>query len=148
MKKYFLQKVRITNKGRGCEAFQLKCGKYVWSDQKLKAQYWKLHWKGIECLGANLYFMRTKHNEVFEENGYYHLYKLSVFEMGRYMPVYHTGTSFCSWISYRHLSMYTISIYLFPFFWRYILVSLLISVPALLNFHFQHCVILDLGIWK
>jgi hypothetical protein len=29
-----------------------------------------------------------------------------VLEMGRYMPVYHTGTSFCSWISYRNLSIY------------------------------------------
>jgi hypothetical protein len=32
----------------------------------------------------------------------------AVLEMGRYMPVYHTGT-FCSWISYRHLSIYIIS---------------------------------------
>jgi hypothetical protein len=28
-------------------------------------------------------------------------------------PVYHTGTSFCSWISYRHLSICTTSISLF-----------------------------------
>jgi hypothetical protein len=36
-------------------------------------------------------------------------------EMGRNVPVYHTGTSYCSWISYRHLPIYTISIYIFQF---------------------------------
>jgi hypothetical protein len=40
-------------------------------------------------------------------------------------------------ISYRYLSIYTISIYIFQFFWRYIIVSLLRSIPALLNFHFE-----------
>jgi hypothetical protein len=44
--------------------------------------------------------------------------------MDQYMPVYHTGTSSCSWISYRHLTVYTILICPFPFL-RYILVSLL-----------------------
>jgi hypothetical protein len=29
-----------------------------------------------------------------------------VLEMGWYVSVYHTGTYFCSWISYRHLSIY------------------------------------------
>jgi hypothetical protein len=62
-----------------------------------------------------------------------------VLEMGRYVPVHHTATSFCSWISYRHLSIYTVSIYLFPFLWRYIFVSLLRSIPALLNVHFGYC---------
>jgi hypothetical protein len=28
-----------------------------------------------------------------------------LYEMGRSMPVYHTGTSFCSWSSYPHLSI-------------------------------------------
>jgi hypothetical protein len=38
-------------------------------------------------------------------NAYSHTHYLmiQVLEMGRYMPVYHTGTSSCSWISYRHL---------------------------------------------
>jgi hypothetical protein len=51
----------------------------------------------------------------------------SVLEMGRYMSLYCTGIYFCSWISYRNLSVCTISIYPFPFFWRYVLVSLLSS---------------------
>jgi hypothetical protein len=34
-------------------------------------------------------------------------------EMGRYMPVHHTGTSSSSWTSYRHLSIYTIAFFLF-----------------------------------
>jgi hypothetical protein len=35
-------------------------------------------------------------------------------------------------------TIYTISIYLFPFFGRHILVSLLRNIPELLNFHFEH----------
>jgi hypothetical protein len=62
-------------------------------------------------------------------------------------PVYHTR-SFCSWISYRHLPIHTISIHLFfPFFWRYILVSLL-SIPVLLNFNFEHWLILKISLWR
>jgi hypothetical protein len=61
--------------------------------------------------------------------------------MGRYMPVYHTRTCFYSYISYPPLWIYTIFIYLFPFLRRYILVSLLRSMPALLNFHFEHWLI-------
>jgi hypothetical protein len=38
----------------------------------------------------------------------------------------------------KHLTIYAISIHLFPFFWRYILVSFLRNIPALLNFHFEH----------
>jgi hypothetical protein len=34
---------------------------------------------------------------------------------------------------------HNISIYLFPFFWRCILVSLLRSILALLNSQFEHC---------
>jgi hypothetical protein len=44
-------------------------------------------------------------------------------EMGRYIPVHHTETSFSSRISYRHLSLYIITIYLLYFIWRNILVS-------------------------
>jgi hypothetical protein len=40
----------------------------------------------------------------------------NVLEMGRCVLICHTGTSLCSWILYRHLSIYAISIYLFPFF--------------------------------
>jgi hypothetical protein len=36
------------------------------------------------------------------------LYRAAL-EMGRYMPACRTRTSFCSWISYRHLSIYTTS---------------------------------------
>jgi hypothetical protein len=65
----------------------------------------------------------------------------SVPEMGRYMSVYRTRTSFCSWISYRCLSMYIIgypfifsifsgSASLFRFFKKY---------TALLNVHFEPC---------
>lgn len=38
----------------------------------------------------------------------------------RYLPVHHTGSSFCSWISYSHYPFI-----FFPFLWRLILVSLL-----------------------
>jgi hypothetical protein len=37
-------------------------------------------------------------------------------QIGRYMWVYRTWTSLCSWISYRHLPIYTLSSYLFTFF--------------------------------
>jgi hypothetical protein len=37
---------------------------------------------------------------------------------------------------------YRLLIYLYPFFWQYILVSLLTTIPALLNFHFGHCLLL------
>jgi hypothetical protein len=37
------------------------------------------------------------------------------------------------------INIYTISIAFFSFFWRYILVSLLRSIPALLDFHLEHC---------
>jgi hypothetical protein len=33
-------------------------------------------------------------------------YVCAVLEIGRYITVYHTGTSSCSRISYRHLSVY------------------------------------------
>jgi hypothetical protein len=39
----------------------------------------------------------------------------SLLEMGRFVPVYLTRTSFFSWIPYRHLSIYT-SVYLFFIF--------------------------------
>jgi hypothetical protein len=69
-------------------------------------------------------------------SSYFH----AVLEMGRYTPVYHTGTSFCSWISWWYFSIYTTSIYIFfSFFWRYILVSLLTSTPAFLNIHVEQC---------
>jgi hypothetical protein len=32
----------------------------------------------------------------------------TVLETDRYMPVYHTGTSFCSWITYPHINIYII----------------------------------------
>jgi hypothetical protein len=35
----------------------------------------------------------------------------TVLEMSRYIPVYHTGTSLCSWISYPHLSIHTMYIH-------------------------------------
>jgi hypothetical protein len=54
--------------------------------------------------------------------------------MGRYMQVSHRNFLFR--ILYRQLSIQTIFIYLFPFFWRCILVSLLRSILGLLNFHF------------
>jgi hypothetical protein len=58
----------------------------------------------------------------------------------RHMLVYHTELFFCSWISHRHLSIYTISNYLFffRFFWRYILAPFLGTIPALVYFHFEH----------
>jgi hypothetical protein len=56
----------------------------------------------------------------------------------RNWPVHHTRTSLCYWVSYPHLSIYTISIQMFLFFWWYSLLSLLRSIPALLNFHFEH----------
>jgi hypothetical protein len=55
-------------------------------------------------------------------------------------PVYHTRTYFCSWMSYRQLSIYSISFYLFTFLWWYIVFSLLRSIPALLNFYFKLCI--------
>jgi hypothetical protein len=63
--------------------------------------------------------------------------------MGRYLPVYDTGTSFCSWISYLHYQyrMYYIHLYIFfLFFWRCILLSLLknTSILAPLDFHLEH----------
>jgi hypothetical protein len=55
------------------------------------------------------------------------------------MLVYHTELFFCSWLSHRHLSIYTIFIYLlFRFFWRNILAPFLGSIPALVYFHFEH----------
>jgi hypothetical protein len=59
--------------------------------------------------------------------------------------------SLCAGIPYRnlflflnfivtHIKIYTIFIYLFQFFWRYILALLLRSIPVLLNFHFEHCI--------
>jgi hypothetical protein len=36
------------------------------------------------------------------------------------------------------LSLHTVSIYLFPFLWWYILVSLLRTIPIVLNLHFDH----------
>jgi hypothetical protein len=52
---------------------------------------------------------------------------------------YNTQELFCSWISYGHLSTYTTSLYLFSFVWRYILLSLVRIISALINFHFEHC---------
>jgi hypothetical protein len=71
---------------------------------------------------------------------------LAVLEIGRFMPVYHTGNSFCSWISYRHLSVFIYYIHLLffsPFFWRYFLISLLRNRPitVILNLHFQHWIL-------
>jgi hypothetical protein len=45
-----------------------------------------------------------------------------------------------SWYSFSffNVSIYTIPSCLFPFFWQYIIVSLFRSIPALLNFHFEH----------
>jgi hypothetical protein len=57
-------------------------------------------------------------------------------DMGRYMPVYRTGTSF---FPKFHTGTYQYILHpfmFFLFFWRHVLVSLLRSVPALLNFHF------------
>jgi hypothetical protein len=57
-----------------------------------------------------------------------------VLETGQYMLVHHTGTSVCSWISYRNVS----SLYLFPFLRRNIPVSLLRIIPVLTIFHFKY----------
>jgi hypothetical protein len=65
-----------------------------------------------------------------------------VLEMGLYMPVYHTGTSiyhlFLNFIPAR-INLYCTRFIFFPFFWLYILVSLLRSTPALVHFLLEHC---------
>jgi hypothetical protein len=63
----------------------------------------------------------------------------TLLKMGRYTPVYHTELPFSSWISHQHFSIYSVSVYIFPFFWLYILVLFWRSIPTLLNFHFEHC---------
>jgi hypothetical protein len=57
----------------------------------------------------------------------------TVLEMGQYLPVYHTGTYF---VPEFHTGTYRYILYPFfsHIFWRHILVSLLRSIPALLNF--------------
>jgi hypothetical protein len=86
--------------------------------------------------------LKVEINILFMEKTYEPLYSQLniVFEMEWYMVNYHTGTSFCSWISYRHLSVhvYYIHVSSFSFFWLYIPVWLLRSITALLNFHFEH----------
>jgi hypothetical protein len=59
----------------------------------------------------------------YQHSAYTYIYFRCTFKhyinarLGRYMPVYRTETYFCSWISYRHFSIYTICIYLFfPFY--------------------------------
>jgi hypothetical protein len=47
----------------------------------------------------------------------------TVLKLGRYMPVYHTGTTFCSWISCRYLTTHTVPIYLFSFFFLAVYLS-------------------------
>jgi hypothetical protein len=54
-----------------------------------------------------------------------------------FVPEFHTNT----------YSVYVISIYLFQFFWRYILVSLLNSIPALLNLHFERWIGITLPVY-
>jgi hypothetical protein len=57
-----------------------------------------------------------------------------------------------SWISCRHLgpiNMYFTHVsFFFLFFWWYILVSLLRSIPALLNLHFEHRVVKVMNLWS
>jgi hypothetical protein len=54
--------------------------------------------------------------------------RLNIHHMNQYSKwagfksVYRTGTSFCSWISYGHLSIYAIAVYPVTFFRRYALV--------------------------
>jgi hypothetical protein len=60
--------------------------------------------------------------------------------MVRYVPVYHTGLLFVPEIhvgTNQHI-LYPFIYLFFLFFFRYTLVSLLRSIPALLNFHFEH----------
>jgi hypothetical protein len=57
-----------------------------------------------------------------------------VLEVGRYMPVYHTKTYFY-WISYRHVSIYTISI--FRFFLTVYLVSVFKKYTVTSKFPFR-----------
>jgi hypothetical protein len=88
--------------------------------------------------------MRNAHRKVctaHSQNTRHSMQECSVLPQtsARNGPVYHTGTSFCSWIAYWHLSICTTSTSLFPLIWHYILVSLLRSIQALLNFHFEHC---------
>jgi len=47
--------------------------------------------------------------------------------------------------NYVYSSVHTISVYISPFFWAYILVSLLRRIPAHLNFNFEHCWVPNLG---
>jgi hypothetical protein len=62
-----------------------------------------------------------QHPEVFEVSRlvyiftHHYLHIISVL-MGRYIPVYHTRTSFSCSISYQYLLIYITSTYLFPFF--------------------------------
>jgi len=92
--------------------------------------------------------LKVEINILFMEKTYEPLYSQLniVFEMEWYMVNYHTGTSFCSWISYRHLSVFVYYIHLFffsPFFWLYFLISLLRNRPitVILNLHFQHWIL-------
>jgi hypothetical protein len=56
------------------------------------------------------------------------IYRYTILEL-IFVPEFNTGT-------YQYILHKFI---LFLFFWRYILVPLLRSIPELLNFHFEHC---------
>jgi hypothetical protein len=70
--------------------------------------------------------------------------------MGRHMPGYHTGYSFL-FLNFIPAFINACSIhpaYFSIFFWLYILVSLLWSILARLNFHFEHWSAMNASFWK
>jgi hypothetical protein len=69
----------------------------------------------------------------------YGVISYSVLEIGRYVPAYRTRTSF---VRELHTGIYQYILYPFIFFFHFsggILFSILRNIPALLNFHFEHC---------